>query len=935
MKTFVQILGVCLLGSFYTLNVNAQNHVIEGRIVNLGGSPMEAASVVALAATDSVLLGFAITDEKGRFRILDLPSGNAIVKASFLGYEDAFVDVFIEEDTRKSILEDVIMNESDNRLEEVTIKAYQIPVRIKKDTIVYNAGAFKTAPNAAVEDLLKKMPGIEVNKQGQIKAQGETVNQVLVEGKEFFGTDPKVATKNLPADAVDKVQVFDKQSEMAEFSGIEDGQEQKTINLQLKEDRKSGQFGNYSAGYGTKDRFEGKFNINRFGKETQISGIGMANNINDQGFSIMEYIDFMGGLSSMMSSGGGIRISSDDLGVPLAFGGGQGFVRTISGGLNFNRDFSKNTELNSSYFYSQIKNDIERTSLRETLLTRNNFSTSESSTTESKSSGHTVNFKLANKIDTSQWITVRGSLAYNDGFTNSSSQSVISGNEGGTETEQLVDAASNGDRLTYNFTVDYNRRIGKKSRIFSASGNISNRNDENEAFLNSIGLYSGQNGNQIAEAIDQRQLFDNDQMNYRVSASYTEPLGNRQYLTTNYSRQNYGNSLVKDFYDIVFSPNRTEVINDQLSQNYDRQYIYDRIGTNYKLNRKKYNLSVGVQYQSSRLNGRLNNNGDEIRKSFQYFLPNLRFNYEFANSRNLTLTYRTNIREPSLEQLQPLVDNTNPLSIYIGNPELQPEYRHNVNVHYMSYSAFNDITLFLSVDGILTRDKIANAQSIDDQFVQTTTPINVRRDYILSDYLSFSAPLNFLGVKLNLQQELNFNRGILFVNTQENKVNRWDTSFDLSLDNRKKEVWDVRVGANIRYNNTQYSENDDLNQDFTEITYYTDLTGEFMNGWFLSTSFDFTKYSDESFGSQTDLPLWRASISKGFLKGQKGQLKLSIYDILDRNLGISRSSNLNFLEETRVTSLSRYLMLTFSFNFAGFGAKKDGVFHIETNRRRR
>ena len=284
-----------VLVALVSLESFAQNRSlsISGILVDSAKAPLVGATVVLLNETDSVLHSFTLSNDAGFFELKKLPEATYILQVTFVGYGDFSKKIELLDQPIDMGL--ITLSPESKLLDEVLVKAEHIPIRIKNDTIEYNSAAYKTQPHAVVEDLLKKLPGVEVGRDGTIRAQGERVDQVLVDGKEFFGNDPKIATKNLPADAVDKVQVFDKKSEMAEFTGIEDGRESKTINLALKEDKKNGYFGKAEMGYGSEDRFEGKANINRFGQQSQLSAIAMANNTNQEGFSIEDYINFMGG----------------------------------------------------------------------------------------------------------------------------------------------------------------------------------------------------------------------------------------------------------------------------------------------------------------------------------------------------------------------------------------------------------------------------------------------------------------------------------------------------------------------------------------------------------------------------------------------------------------------------------------------------------------
>ncbi|HEY3429763.1 MAG TPA: TonB-dependent receptor, partial [Cyclobacteriaceae bacterium] len=328
----------------------AQKSSIKGQVVDSLSNAMPSATVMLLNAKDSSLVNFGLSDAKGFFEIKNINKGSYDLKISFLGYAPFTKRIDAAGDSPVVEAGQLKLQPQAKQLDEMVIMGEKVPVRIKGDTIEFNAGSFKTKANANVEDLLKKLPGVEVDPDGTVRAQGEEVRRVLVDGKEFFGRDPKLATRNLPADAIEKVQVFDKKSDQAEFTGIDDGQREKTVNLELKEDKRNGMFGNATAGAGTEGRYQLKGNLNRFRKDQQLSFLGMANNINEQGFSMGEFMNFTGGSQQMMSGGGGaMRLTFDannTNGVPMNFGGRQnGIMTNYAGGINFNKDLSKKTQL--------------------------------------------------------------------------------------------------------------------------------------------------------------------------------------------------------------------------------------------------------------------------------------------------------------------------------------------------------------------------------------------------------------------------------------------------------------------------------------------------------------------------------------------------------------------------------------------------------------
>ncbi|HPI09019.1 MAG TPA: TonB-dependent receptor, partial [Saprospiraceae bacterium] len=409
------LLYIFLLLSLTAFSQN-KSVTVEGAVADSSGIGLPSASVVLLQQKDSVMHAFGLSGPEGRFAVKRVAPGDYILQITYLGYQTYAQRVSVPADQPKFSLEKILLAPSNTLLNAVDITAQQAPISIRKDTIEYNAGAFQTQPGSVVEDLLRKLPGVEVQQDGTIKAQGETVQNVLVEGKEFFGNDPKIATKNLPADAVDKVQVFDKKSDMAEFTGIEDGRDQKTINLKLKADKKQGHFGNVSAGYGTENRYQGKFNLNRFSKKMQFSAIGAANNTNEQAFSFEDYINVMGGLSNFMTGGGSGRVRieiNEDSGIPLPGSTSRGFTDTQAGGLNLNYEFSQKTELNGNYFFNRIENDLDRLATRQNLLGFGNYDSRDQELRNSENMNHRLNLTLRHKIDSFQNIIARANFSYN------------------------------------------------------------------------------------------------------------------------------------------------------------------------------------------------------------------------------------------------------------------------------------------------------------------------------------------------------------------------------------------------------------------------------------------------------------------------------------------------------------------------------------------
>ncbi|MEL6988587.1 MAG: carboxypeptidase-like regulatory domain-containing protein, partial [Bacteroidota bacterium] len=493
--------------------------------------------VILLNKADSVLTTFALTNNAGKFKLEKVEPGKYLLQVTYLGYNPYSNEIeVLNEDLN---IGNIKMLTASNQLDEVIVKEEHIPITAKKDTIVYNADAFKTQPNDVVEDLLRKMPGIEVEQDGSIKAQGEDVEQVLVDGKEFFGKDPKVATKNLPASAIDKVEVFDQKSDQAEFSGIDDGERTKTINLELKEDAKKGTFGLAGIGYGTEDRYKGNISLNRFNKNLKYSIIGNFNNINEQGFSVDNYISFMGGIGGFM---GGGRNSN----LPISNGLSDGFVTTNAGGLNLNYNFGKETELNVSYFLNDIDNTVDRISTKENLFTDGSLFTQEFSDQNSKSTNHSINLRFETEFDSTSDIRIRSSLTFNDGGTFGSGGSAAATEAGIAQNNNDYNYRSDGNDAGITANATFRKKIGKKAvKILTLNGSINDSDSDNEAFQNSENIFFPDDP--LRERIEnfvQRQIQTNDRLNYSIRSTFSYPLKGGKYFELTFNHRNIDNDLI-------------------------------------------------------------------------------------------------------------------------------------------------------------------------------------------------------------------------------------------------------------------------------------------------------------------------------------------------------------------------------------------------------
>jgi hypothetical protein len=920
MKNSYFLAALFVLVSLSVLSAQNDGFVnVSGIIVDEDSNEtLPSASAVLLQAQDSVIAAFSISNKDGKIVLRRVKQGAYVLQVSYLGYHTFSQSLDITNTTSDLDIGLIQMKKDVATLQETVVTGERIPISIRKDTIVYNADAFKTQPNDKVEDLLRKMPGIEVEQDGTIIAQGEEVEKILVDGKEFFGGDPKIATKNLPAKAVDEVEIFDKKSDQAEFTGIDDGERIKAMNLELKEEYKEGIFGNLTAGYGSDDRYTGKVAVNKFDKNQQISVLGQLNNVNEQGFSISEYVGFMGGISNLMRGGGGRRSLSGGQ-VPINDGMSDGFVKTGAGGINYNRDFSKKTRLNVSYFFNSINNELDQLTNRENFYGDASYFSVTSELQESTNANHRIAMTLRHEIDSNQNIILRSDFSINNTDVLNQSLSQTSTRTEGQSISDIDNDIDN-ERNDLNASLIYRRKFKKKGRSLVADLSFGLQSGDQSAYLRSLNVLNSGTPQSKTDTIFQNQFELDDQNDYRIKLTLTEPLGNRKYLGLSYSRRNFSNDSDKEVYDVY---NETQLLNNNLSNIYDQSYTYDNAELAFRWIKGASNINMALGTQWSKLDGEIISSDTFIYKDYFNLLPSLSWDLDFDRSKRFSASYRTNVNEPSFSQLQPIVDNSDPLNLYVGNPDLKPEYRHTFRLRYHSFSQFNMSSLFANISASYTEDNIVNSTTIDDQLRQVRRPVNVDDEFRISTYLGGGYPLRFIKHRMNVRASYTYSNSQVVINDVTNETNRFSPSINVSFDNINKDRFDFNFGGRFSRSLTKYTSEENQDQDFNNQTYYTSLTWNFVEGWALNSSFDYQIYRSGTGTDDGEIPIWKASISK-YLMNDRMTLKLSVFDILDENVGYSQNIDLNYVEDVRVNSLGRYFLFSINYDLNKMGKSELG-----------
>ncbi len=911
---------VLLILAITQLSAIAQQN-LTGFIIDEEQKPMPSATVALLHPTDSTLAYFGISNPKGEFTVPRVAAGSYIVQVAFIGYQTRYINLKVPTSSNGN-LGAIVMKPTPINIDGVVVKAEMIPILIKSDTVEFNAAAFKTGPDAVAEDLLKKLPGVEVDREGNIKAMGENVNRVLVDGKEFFSSDPKVATKNLPAESISKVQVYDKKSDQSELLGIDDSEYSKTINFTLKDDMKKAVFGDVKAGGDAMDYYQGNAKVYRFTEKHQVAALGMLNNVNRVGFSFRDYIDFNGGLRNMMSSGGGNITINANSGIPIDMGQpNNGNITAGAAGANYSYEIAKNNQLNISYMANGTNKSVTDDIYSHQFSDTRSFEQTSRQTGEGKNLNHLFNLGWRNKASNQQHFMVNGiaTIASSDSKSNSLTQSYADG----VFANQLDNATQgNSQQLSSTVNGSWLRRLNSSWLMV--------KTDAEFRYNQSIGENSWLNTTTLASAplpLIENQLSDSKTALLSASGKITalQRLGANLYLEPVISAGYNSEYLNRQqgSVDGVFSAI------DSLSPNINRDHQWVKPRVSLKSNSRKRKLNLGVELEAAQQYHTLNDTAG-IKQNIFAILPQLNWQYEFKTGHRLTFDYRTQTLMPTAWQLQPIVSNSNPLALQFGNRELDHEYRHTASLAWLLYDQFTFTSIFANINASYTQNKIGQSITVNNNFSQQVELVNVPYDYTATGSVSFSTPIRPLKVNINLNVRETWNRTLSYVNQVDNVNTNFIHTFRLRVDNRAKNKWDIGAGGEVSLSRSLYSIQHQLNRRYYSYKAFGDVAYTPTKAWNFRFSTDITSYGAQSFERSIIVPLLSAEVSYHFLTNRRAVISIEGYDLLNRNTGLSRTSGFNYLREVQSNTIGRYLLLSFKYKLNSMGSDSGGI-TIRTN----
>ncbi len=935
----IGILCIAVLFTSAWTTAQAQNFTLSG-IITDGVEPLVGVNVLLISQRDSTRRQGGITDLDGKFELANVRGGAYQLRATYIGYKTFEMEVVVRGADQN--LGALRMEQAALQLQGVTVEATQIRAQQKGDTTEYNAAAFKVNPDADAEQLVRKMPGVTVE-GGTVRAQGEDVRRVTVDGQEFFGEDAVLALRNLPAEVVDRIQVFDRMSDQAQFTGFNDGNTEKTINIVTRGGLRNAQFGRVYGGYGTDERYSAGANLNFFKGSSRISFIGLANNINQQNFSTQDLLGVVGNSSQRGGPGGagGGRGSGGGPGGRGNWGGNndinnflvgqQGGINTTNSiGLNYTDNWGRKVKINSSYFFNNSGNDSRSILQREFFLSENiSQFYDENNVSESNNFNHRFNARIEYTIDSTNSIIITPRLS----FQNNRTSSLLLGanrfdaNALINSTDNDLNAQNNG--FNFGNNILYRHRMAKAGRTFSVNLNTDFNERSGRSDLYSQSLFFNTQDSSLLN--DQRTNLASDGYTLSAGLTYTEPLGKKSILQFEYRptlAKNASERETNQFEEITGAYTRLDSI---LSNSFDNETVTQRGGLSYRWRDEKVNFAIGANYQtvllSSAQNFPLNL---AVEKNFYNLLPNAMLILTPNRNQSLRVFYRTFTVTPNINQLQNVVNNSNPLQLSTGNPNLRQQLTHSVFMRYNLTEPNKARTLFAFFNTSFTDDFIATSTLIASRDTtlqegvtlfrgaQLSQPVNLSGNWNARSFLTYGMPVKALKSNLNINAGLSYARTPGLINNVQNESQTYNVNGGLVLGSNISEKIDFTVSYSANYNIVENTLQPQLNNNF--FFHNASLRFNWLpwKGLVLNTDVTNTLYTGLGNDFNQNFVLWNAAIGYKFLKGNAGELRLNAFDLLGQNNSIARVVTETYVEDNITQVLTRYFMLSFVYNLRNF-----------------
>ena len=921
---FLMLALLCVSVSFAQSN----SFKITGKLIAEDDqSPLEAATVYLQRVKDSSLVTYTISDKNGAFSLEDkTPDESLNLFISYVGYKTYFQKIKL--DKEEIDLEIVPLETNSNALDEVIIKS-TAPVTIKKDTLEFNVKSFKTKKDANVEDLLKELPGVEIDENGKITVNGKEVNKILVNGKPFFGDDPSITTKNLTKDIIEKIQIVDTKTKSEAYAGEAGDKENKTINLTIKEENNKGVFGRVAAGAGTDKRYEFAGMVNMFDNDQRISVLAGGNNTNSPGFSFGE-------ISKMFGRGGGVNFNSNgsfSIG-GRSFGGGQGITTSKNVGANYADKIGEKTDVTGDYFYSSSSSENESSSQRETILSDSRFFTNSRSRSDNDTDSHNANLDFEIEIDTTFLINVAPSFGYSKTITQFNSTDQTFDEDRLLTNQSSVNSSVENNGRNFENELSLTKRFGDKGAFLKFELDNSLSTNESDDYLNSNTEIFGTN----PEVIDRNQFTDGENKSKGIDAevTYRLPLIAKEFfLNFEYEYQRDKDENRQSTYDLSQTSQEYDVFNEDLSTDFEYIDTQSKPGLSLTYKREKWSTSLKGNYVFRTLeNQDLLRPQFNVERDFKAFEIDYSFNYRFSQKSSVYMGYDYRTRPPALRQLQAFTDVSNPLNTIIGNPDLEPSKNHSFYLGYNAYDWQKRTGFYMHSNFDFNNNQVVSKTVVDPETLKrSTTYANVSGNYRGSFGGSYSKEFKLdsirkvrvrVGTWANFSKNINFNNDVKYAS----KVTSITPNLSLEF------TWDKVMEFKPWYRLTLTKNKYDI-EAFEDRDFLTHRVG-IRTATFLPKKFEwrndvnFNYNPNVADGFQKSAWFWNSTLAYSILK-DKGALTLKVYDLLDQNTNARRTATQDYIEDSQSTVLKQYFMLSLSWKFNSLGPKgesNDGGMHF-------
>ena len=914
---------------------NSYGQSVSGNVIDPStNTPVSDATVKLSGAGSTATPLLKVSNDKGNFIFNNVANGSYTLTITSIGYGTVKKDVSVV--GQDVDLGNINISKTAETLSTVVINGAPPPVKQNNDTLDYSASQFKVNPDATSEDLIKKMAGITVDKSGTVTAQGETVKKVTVDGRDFFGDDATATLRNLPAEVIDKIQVFDKLSDQAQLTGFDDGNTTKSINIVTKKDMRTGNFGRIYAGYGTDGRYSGGGNVSFFNNDRRISLLGLINNVNQQNFSSQDLL----GATSSGNRGGGRQGGGGNFrggGNNFMVGPQSGIAKTNAFGINYSDAWGKKIDVTGSYFFNNSNTENNQ------MINQQNFITKDSSRyydentiSNNKNYNNRANFRLTYRIDSSNTIIATSSLNFQNNnsvnfvngvfYTDAAKQNMLS------KTENDLNSNTNGNSL--NNELLFRHAFTKRGRsislgIYQTSSNRNGQNFSNQ--FNNFYKPSAQREDTVKQFSDQKSNSNQ----YRLNLVYTEPLAPKTQLQINYSPSFQTSKADQETSDFDDGSSKYSLLDSSLSNKFNNTYNTQNTGITFRHGDRNNMISAGVSYQYSELkSSQVFPQASQIDNSYSNILGNAFARFKLSSKSNLRIIYRSSVNAPSVTQLQNVINNSNALFYTTGNPDLQQQYTNNIITRYTYTNSAKSQSFFANLFFQAINDYITNASYSprgDSVLTPTITlhpgsqiskPVNLNGYINARSFFTFGLPVKFLKSNLNWNAGISYAKRPGMINNVENISNSYNYNLGAVLSSNINKYIDFNLSYAANINKVKNSIQPNLNNNY--FTQSIGINANLLTKKGLSFQNDLSNesYKGLSDGFNQNYWLWNMAIGQKFLKDQMGELKLSVFDLLKQNKSITRDVTETYVQDQINQVLQQYFMLTFTYKLKTFGKGK-------------